>query len=63
MLNIIAFINIPFSFFFSGKLALIELKTSRKPKLKLEYIEDYALQAAAYLGALNFDPEHNFQVL
>ncbi|PIK44674.1 putative mitochondrial genome maintenance exonuclease 1 [Apostichopus japonicus] len=45
-----------------GKLALIELKTSRKPKLKLEYIEDYALQAAAYLGALNFDPEHNFQV-
>lgn len=45
-----------------GKLTLIELKTARKPKLELKNNEDYALQLVAYLGALNFDPAHHFQI-
>lgn len=43
-------------------MSLIEWKTSRKPKLDLRWSEDYALQAVAYLGALNFDPQHMVQV-
>ena len=46
-----------------GTLCLIDWKTSNKPKASLEDCYDYPLQAVAYAGAINHDPNFDFKVL
>jgi len=46
----------------SGKIVLIDWKTSEKKKSKLERTYDAPLQVAAYVGALNHDTRYPFQI-
>lgn len=41
---------------------MIDWKTSKKVKSRLQYTYDNPLQLAAYVGALNFDENHMLKV-
>ena len=42
---------------------MIDWKTSVRPKPSLEDCYDFPLQAAAYAGAINQDPQYPFKVV
>ncbi|XP_054154071.1 mitochondrial genome maintenance exonuclease 1-like [Oppia nitens] len=48
--------------YYSGKLMIIEWKTSEKLKPSLKDIYDNPLQAVAYLGAINYETDHPLDV-
>jgi genome maintenance exonuclease 1 len=47
---------------YKNELVLIDWKTSSKPKPSLSYLYDEPLQAVAYLGALNYDKNFDYQL-
>ncbi|CAG2177222.1 unnamed protein product [Oppiella nova] len=48
--------------YYSGKLVIVEWKTSEKLKPTLKDIYDNPLQAVAYMGAINFETDHHLPI-
>ncbi|EDO36390.1 predicted protein, partial [Nematostella vectensis] len=47
---------------YKGTHAVIDWKTSQKPKTRLSACHSYPVQVAAYAGAINYDSNYPFQI-
>lgn len=47
---------------YRGSTCLVDWKTSSKPRPLISDLYDYPLQAVAYAGAVNEDPQYPFKV-